>query len=112
MTIIGCLMFNVAVAQSDQEIFEEAAVTCVSSLGIASLKTDVKLSKMVFERDAKWWRTILSMALDQEEVNNRILAAMRGLSANMDSGEITWNELLDISQKCSEMKLALEAGNE
>lgn len=112
LMIAAIISFGSAFAQSDQDIIEEVGVTCVSSLATAGLLTDVKLSKMVFQRDAKWWFSALAVLLGQQQATERVSSSMYELKDKWNRKEINWNELLDIGESCSKMKLAVEGKRE
>ena len=112
LMIVAIITFGSAFAQSDQDIIDEVAVTCASSLATAGLLTDVKLSKMVLKRDAKWWFSALVVRVGQQQATDRVSSAMNELKDKWNSKETNWNELLDIGEKCSEMKLAVEGASE
>lgn len=95
--------------QSDEEIFAELSIVCVATLGVASILTEAELSKMIFTRDAKWWRTTALQLIDASDADTRIETAMNDLKDAWNNEEITWDEILNMSRKCSEMKIAFEA---
>ena len=107
--IIGILYCGSTYGQSELEIFAETSVVCVATLGMASILTESELSKMVFTRDAKWWRSILLKVVDSSEADRRIEAEMKDIQTKWNDEKLSWNQLLDIGQKCSEMKLTLES---
>ena len=109
MVLLGLLYSGVSFGQLDLEIFAETSVVCVSALGMASILTESKLSKMVFTRDAKWWRSILLKVVDSSEADRRIEAEMKDIKTKWNNEELSWDQLLDVGQKCSEMKLDLES---
>jgi len=109
LVILLSLFFaSASVGQSEVEIFAEASVVCASTLSIASILTESELSKMVFTRDGKWWRSMLLNVVDATEADRRIEAEMKDIKTKWNNDELTWNQLLDLGQQCSEMKLALE----
>lgn len=95
--------------QSEIEIFAEVSVVCVSNLAMASILTEAELSKMVFTRDAKWWRSILLNVVGAAEADRRIESEMKDIKTKWNNEELSWDQLLDVGQKCSEMKLDLES---
>ena len=108
LALLSLICCGAASGQSDQEIFDETAVLCVSTLGITSMLTEAELAKMVFERDAKWWRKVLSISVDAVEADNRIMTQMRSLNARWENKAITWDQLLDLAKNCSEMESMAE----
>ena len=95
-------------AQKNREIFEEMAVECVSHLVMSATVTETKLSKMVFLRDGKWWRTILVDLTNENEADLRITSSVKNLQTKWNADELTYEQLLSISKICSETKLEIE----
>ena len=110
--VLALFSSSVAFGQSEQEIFNETSVQCVATLGITSMLTESDLAKMVFERDAKWWRSVLAMFVERAEADSRIETEMKVLNARWSDRKVTWDQLLDLAKMCSEMKIALESANE
>jgi uncharacterized membrane protein YfbV (UPF0208 family) len=109
LMIAAIIFCSSAFAQSDKDIMEEVAVTCASTLATAGLITDVKISKMIFERDAKWWFSALSKFVgNKQQAIDRLSPSMYELKEKFNRKEISWNELLEIGERCSSMKLAAE----
>ena len=108
--MILLVLFNSAASfgQTEMEIFAEVSVTCASTLGMAAILTEAELSKMVFTRDAQWWRSMLVNIVDATEADHRIEIEMTNIKDRWNGEELTWDELLDIGQQCSQMKLTLE----
>ena len=103
------LSFGNSFAQTDEEIFIEAGVLCVSTLGMAAIMTEDELPKMVFTQDAKWWRSILINVINSSEADRRVEERMMNIKNKWNDEEITWKQLLDIGQQCSELKLQLQS---
>ena len=106
------LIWSTALAQTDEEIFKEVGIVCTGTLAMAAELTDVKLSKMVMQSDAKWWRDLLVDVYGESDVDPQIADAMRSVKDSWNGNKISWDELLDICQQCSEMKIQLETTNE
>jgi len=51
---------------------------------------------------------MLLNVVDATEADRRIEAEMKDIKTKWNNDELTWNQLLDLGQQCSEMKLALE----
>lgn len=84
------------------------SVECTSHLGIAAAFTENKLSEMVFMRDGKWWHNVLVALTSDIEADRRIEAAMKDLATDYNNDNISWEELLVVGEKCSEIKLQIE----
>ncbi len=112
LLLLSLTYWGTASGQSNQEIFNESAVVCVSTLLMASLLAEPRLSKMVFERDAQWWRSVLAVSVADAEADRRIETEMQKINARWGNEEISWDQLLDIAEKCGEMKFALESPTE
>lgn len=107
---LGWLLSAPVVAQTEQDIFEEMAVECVSHLVITAIATETKLSKMVFRRDGKWWRTMLVNLTNEKEADQRIALATKNLQKRWNEDKIAYEKLLSTSKMCSETKLEIESG--
>lgn len=99
---------SVSVSQTDKDILEETAVLCASNLGIAAIITDAELSKMVFTRDAGWWRGVLVQLTNEAEADERLTDGMNDLREDYNSGKTEFSEILELSRQCSEAKIQME----
>ena len=95
-------------AQSDQALFEEAAAMCAAQLAIAGGMSENGLSTMVFTRDGRWFRQMLVELTSKAEASRRIEQHAKNIQEDWNSGNLTWDGLLQIAAKCSQLKLTFE----
>ena len=109
IAIIFLLGSGCVFAQTNEELLEETAVVCASHHAIAAVLTESKLSKMGFSREGKWWRSLLEKLTNKAEAERRVFQAMEDLRSRWNSKEISWEELLNIGENCSQTKLSLQS---